>query len=231
MKKLLSVLSVFAVAAIAAGTASAGMIDTPAGLNAGDHFRIVFETSTNTSASSTDIETYDSFVSADAAGTTYNGNPLLWQAIVSIGNTNARDLIGISSSSTIPSYLVNGTKESAGNLWSGSLLHVVDGTASGGYHESTDWQFTGSDGGKGGSIAIAEDGHPPLPYGDYPRIDKSWTEANATVTAESTPQYGNSPPLTVLSADTEPSTAVSAGLGGLAALAYSFKRKRNSCRR
>ena len=99
MKKLLSVLSVFALAAIAAGTASAGSIATPTGLNPGDQFRIVFLSASQTLPTSSDLSTYDNIVSSDATGYTYGGNSPTWQAIVSSSTIDARDHIGLLSTS------------------------------------------------------------------------------------------------------------------------------------
>ena len=63
MKRLLSVLSVFAITCVGAGTASAGpIISTPTGLVAGDQFRIVFVTTSTTAATDTTFSTYDNLV-------------------------------------------------------------------------------------------------------------------------------------------------------------------------
>ena len=118
MKKLLSVLSVFALAAIAAGTASAGSIATPTGLNPGEQFRIVFLSTTTTSATNSNLSTYDRIVSSDATGYTYGGNSPIWKAIVSSAGIDAKDHIGLQSTSVVPLYTVSGTKVSGGNLWS-----------------------------------------------------------------------------------------------------------------
>ena len=48
-------------------------ITTPAGLNPGDQFFVVFATSTTTVATSPVIATYDAFVTAAASGITYGG--------------------------------------------------------------------------------------------------------------------------------------------------------------
>jgi len=126
MKKLLSVLSVFALAAIAAGSASAGSITTPTGLNPGDQFRFVFVSTTKTDGTSSDLSTYDTIVSNDSNGYTYGGKTPVWQAIVSNATTDARDHIGLLSTSLIPLFTVDGTKVSTGNLWIGSVMNPIN---------------------------------------------------------------------------------------------------------
>ena len=224
MKKLLSVLSVFALAAIAAGTASAGSIATPTGLNPGDQFRFVFVTTTTTFATSSDLSTYDNIVSSDATGYTYGGNSPIWKAIVSNSTTNARDHIGLLSTSLIPLYTVDGTKVSTGNLWSGSVLSPIGMAIDGSISDPSVWTGTDTSGatatglGNVGGIAT---------YGASWLTDAAWIHMLFTGdTAEPMALYGISEVLTVPSAVPEPSTVMLVGLGGLAALGYSFKRKR-----
>jgi hypothetical protein len=142
MKKLLSVLSVFALAAIAAGTASAGQIATPTGLNPGDQFRFVFVTTTTTFATSSDLSTYDNIVSSDATGYTYGGISPIWKAIVSNSIIDARDHIGLQSTSVVPLYTVNGNNVSGGNLWSGNLLSPMNASISGTLLNTNVWTGT-----------------------------------------------------------------------------------------
>ena len=222
MKKLLSVLSVFALAAIAAGTASAGQIATPTGLNPGDQFRIVFLSSTTTQATSSDLSTYDNIVSSNANGYTYGGNSPIWKAIVSNSTTNARDHIGLLSTSLIPLYTVDGTKVSTGNLWSGSLLNQINLSINGSTQNVSVW--TGSD--EQGALSYN------IPNGEYHRgysgsTAFTWISWNDKEQSNSYNLYGLSDVLSVPAAVPEPSTVMLLGLGGLAALGYSFKRKRS----
>ena len=226
LKNLLSVLSVFALAAINTGTASASpIIVTPTGLVPGGHFRVAFVTSGTTNATSSNLSTYDSFVTTDANGATYNGAVITWQAIMSNSTTNARDHIGLTSSSTIPIYLVWGEKVSDGNLWSGSLLHSINQTITGGEILSTAWTDTESDGTYSSYIE-----------NEYHTVGLSSQRFTWSVGAQSSIYgtdhhlYGISEILSSSSVVPEPSTVMLAGLGGLAAWAYSYMRKRNSCR-
>ena len=235
MKKLLSVLSVFALAAIAAGTASAGSIATPTGLNPGDQFRIVFLTfpASATLPTSSNLSTYDNIVSSDATGYTYGGNSPIWKAIVSNVTTDARDHIGLLSTSLIPLYTVDGTKVSTGNLWSGELISGIGKRIDG--QQVSDGVWTGTIWNTGTAMwretppmrhqmgdLVGERAVFGLSYG----LGADWANSNTNINTASMRLYGISEVLTVPSAVPEPSTVMLVGLGGLAALGYSFKRKR-----
>src|SRR6476620_6997697 len=89
------------------GRAEAGIIlQTPAALNPGDHFRFVFVTDGIRDATSTNIADYDSFVNAQAGGATYNGVVVNWLAIGSTDSVDALDHVG---QAITPVYLSDGT--------------------------------------------------------------------------------------------------------------------------
>ncbi len=73
--------------------AGGSIIQTPAGLLPGDTFRIVFVTDGTTTAGSSDISTYNQFVTTQAGGATYDGVTVSWTAIASTASTNAIDNI------------------------------------------------------------------------------------------------------------------------------------------
>ena len=102
------------------GRAEAGVIlQTPAGLNPGDHFRFVFVTDGIRDATSTNIADYDSFVNAQAGGATYNGVVVDWLAIGSTDSVDAIDHVGQANA---PVYLSDGTlvttSTTPAGLWS-----------------------------------------------------------------------------------------------------------------
>ena len=110
------------------GRAEAGIIlQTPAGLNPGDHFRFVFVTDGIRDATSTNIADYDSFVNAQAGGATYNGVVVNWLAIGSTDSVDAIDHVG---QATAPVYLSDGTlvttSTTPAGLWSGALVHEIN---------------------------------------------------------------------------------------------------------
>ena len=124
------------------------VLSTPAGLSTGDHFRFIFVTGSATTATSSDINSYDSFVRTDVSslyGTvTYMGSSITnWQAVVSTPTVSAKDHLG-GYSSSVSAFLPTGTKvatsltTSTGGLWSGlfyspigtnSLSMYLDGTS------------------------------------------------------------------------------------------------------
>jgi len=116
--------------------ASAGIINTPTGLNPGDRFRIAFVTRTTTTGSSSDITSYNLFVNTAAGGATYNGSAVTFYAIGSTATVNAYDNIR-STTMNDPVYLAGGALVApsitgANGLWSGALVNRIatdiDGT-------------------------------------------------------------------------------------------------------
>ena len=81
---------------LVAGVASAGTItlSTPTGLNPGDKFRFLAVTSGTTTATTTSINTYNTFVQTDLGDAVYNGGVVNWKAIGSTSVVDARDNVG-----------------------------------------------------------------------------------------------------------------------------------------
>jgi hypothetical protein len=122
------VLSLIWLAVTVGDRAEAGrVLQTPAGLNPGDHFRFVFITDGVRDATSTNIVDYDSFVIAQAAGATYNGVVVDWLAIVSTDSVDAIDHV---DQAAAPVYLSDGTlvttTTTPAGLWSGTLVHEIN---------------------------------------------------------------------------------------------------------
>jgi hypothetical protein len=128
------------------GRAEAGpVLTTPAGLSPGDHFRFVFVTDGSRDATSSNINDYNTFVTEQAGGATYNGKSITWVAIASTPTVNAIDNVGLTQD---PVYLADGTKvttsTTTSGLWSGGLLHAIDEDLTG--KQSTPrWVWTGTD--------------------------------------------------------------------------------------
>jgi hypothetical protein len=103
------------------------IITVPAGLNPGDHYRLAFVTDGLTNAASTEIATYNAFVTQQAAlapelaslGTTWNIIGQTW-IISAFDNTN-------NGSATSPIYGLDGLLIATdhANLWSGILGPIV----------------------------------------------------------------------------------------------------------
>ncbi len=133
-----------------AGAASAEPISlaTPAGLDAGDQFRFVFVTLGTIDATSGDIDVYNAFVNAAAAGATYNDSTVTWRAIGSTSLVDARTNVG-GFGESIPVYRVDGTRVAEnltaifasgfwGMAWNASISRTIYGS------EINDFVWTGS---------------------------------------------------------------------------------------
>ena len=229
----------------AGGRAAAGGIalSTPAGLSPGDTFRVAFVTDGTTTATSSSIGNYNTFVTNDAsteAGggvVTYNGVTLTWTAIASTPYVAAITIIGTYG---VPVYLASGTQvtssDNASGLWSGSLTNSISQDLHGNYLSGYVWTGTMM---SGAAFAQFELGGPPpyVPVTGYNTkiTDGQWVDqygigwdASGTL-----PMYGISQVLTVTSAVAvpEPSTLWMAASGICAGVAYRWNRRRRQQRR
>ena len=233
MKNFLSALSMFALVAIVNGTASASLIvGTPTGPAPGWHFRVDFVTSSATTVTSSDLSKYDSFVTTSPDGATDNGPLISSQAIVTNRTPKASDDNGAGTpSTTTPTVFLYATKVSEGNLWSGQTSNAIDriingsvlqGAATSGarFDDNTSENGVNDDGMGRSSVA----------NGSSVAKCGAWIQNSFNALAAPQQPYIIREVATVPSSDLEPSTVMLAGLsglGGLVALAYSFKRKRN----
>ena len=122
-----------------APAAHAGIIMTPAGLGPGDQFRVIFVSSATRNASSSDIAEYDTFITnlASAAGLTYNGASVTWQALGSTVTFTATsiDLVSANDPGRLPVdvsspalYRLDGVEvaDSTSDLWDGNIGAAID---------------------------------------------------------------------------------------------------------
>jgi hypothetical protein len=112
------------------GTASATLIEAIANLNEGDNYRVVFVTSTGRTATSTDINVYNNFVSNVARnGSVTSTLALEWAALASTSTINAQVNTGISSldnrAVTIFSTFGDIIATSGQDLWNGTLMNPI----------------------------------------------------------------------------------------------------------
>jgi PEP-CTERM motif len=222
------VAAVLWIAAGLGGRAEAGGItlQTPTGLNPGDHFRFVFVTDDIRDATSTNIGDYDSFVNAQAGGATYNGVVVGWLAIGSTDSVDAIDHVG---QATAPVYLSDGTlvttTMTSTGLWSGALVHQInlDLAANPVPPQNFVWTGTNPTGtGFGGPLGSARP-----QTGSAIDTGVAWVSSGSSPGGDSRNLYGISLVLTVpQSSVPEPSTLTMLGTALGIALAIGWTRNR-----
>ena len=200
-----------------ASTAGAAVValSTPSGLAVGTKFRFLFVTSSDINAWGGSAGDYDSFVTTNAGGATYNGSVVSWKAIASTSTVDARDNVG-GYGDNVAVYLVNGTKlannmtTGSGGLWSGSLLATPNINISSGTRNVATFTGSNADGTKSGAV-LGGSTNPTAGSSSY--TNGRWL--NFTTFNRSTPLalYGVSAELTVIPA---PGAIAVLGIAGLA---------------
>jgi PEP-CTERM motif len=207
--------------------AEAGIIlQTPAGLDPGDHFRFASVTDGIRDATSTNIADYDSFVSAQAGGATYNGEVVTWLAIGSTDSVDAIDHVGQAKA---PVYLSDGTlvttTTTPAGLWSGALVHEINRDLAGNPVDSLFFVWTGTNptgSGFGGPL-----GAPSPQVGSSTGTDGTWISSGTSPSGDRRNLYGISSVLTVpLGSVPEPSTLTMLGTALIVGLAIGWSRHR-----
>lgn len=213
------------------GRAEAGIIlQTPAGLNPGDHFRFAFVTDGIRDATSTNVADYDSFVIAQAGGATYSGVVVKWFAIGSTDSVDAIDHVGQASA---PVYLSDGTlvttTTTPAGLWSGALVHEIDLDLAGKPQDPSFFVWTGTNPtgtGFGGPLGV-----PTPQVGSSTDTDGAWTSSGRSPSGDLRNLYGISSVLTVPQAVPEPSTLTMLGAALSVGLAIGWARRRRDQQR
>jgi hypothetical protein len=207
------------------GRAEAGVIlQTPSGLNPGAPFRFVFVTAGIRDATSANIADYDSFVNAQADGTTYNGAVVDWLAIGSTASVDAIDHVG---QVTTPLYLSDGTlvttTTTPDGLWSGAIVHAINLDLAGNAVDPLFFVWTGTNPfgtGFGGPLGSARP-----QTGATTSINGAWVSSGSSPGGDARHVYGISPVLTVpLVAVPEPSALTMLGAALSVGLAISWTR-------
>jgi hypothetical protein len=206
------------------GRAEAGIIlQTPAGLNPGDHFRFVFVTDGTRDATSTNIADYDNFVNAQAIGATYNGMVVNWLAI---GSTESGDAIDHVGQANAPVYLSDGTPVTTtttpAGLWSRTLLHEIDLDLAANPVAPFTFVWSGTNPfgtGFGGPL-----GSPTPLVGSPFFTNDAWIASGRSNSGDFRPFYGISSVLTVPQAVPEPSTVTMLGTALAVGLAIGSAR-------
>jgi hypothetical protein len=215
-------------------------ISTPAGLNPGDTFRIVFVTDGTTTPTSDNIVDYNTFVTNDATtesggGVHYGSTALTWSAIASTSTISAYTNTNSGTGASV--WLANGpevaaTDTSAG-LWSGTLMNPLDYDLTGNQLSVLVW--TGSFA-NGTPVAGAELGTAAPEAGYSLNTGLPWMQdanPNPNLIFPRPNLYGISQELVVpqTASVPEPSTLVVAAFGAVCGLAYGWARHRLDQRR
>jgi hypothetical protein len=232
-----------AVHANAATIGQLGVLDSSTGLNAGDQYRLVFITANTTTATSSDINTYNTFVTNEAAAsTTYtNLGNANWFMVGSTLTVDARDNTSTNpgvDGTGVPIFLVDGTTKVAddnSDLWDGSIDAAIDIDQNGNLLQIPNLfaqgVFTGSFadgtsvGNSGGDVALGVDTTPANVSGVQtgtnfvnnvtPPVSATDTRWMRVWKADASTQNYAYAMSEVLTAVPEPSSLALLGLGGL----------------
>jgi hypothetical protein len=207
------------------------MLQTPAGLNPGDQFRFVFVTDGIRDATSTNIADYDSVVTDQAGGVTYNGAVVNWLVIGSTASVDAIDHVG---QATAPVYLSDGTlvttRTTPSGLWSGALVHEInlDLAANAVQGDGFIWTGTNSSGTGTGNVSPLGSARPQV--GSAFEADDDWADSGSDNSPGRRPFYGISSILTVQGVP-EPSTLTMLATALIVCLAIGWTRHRRDPQR
>lgn len=201
-------------------TCSAESIFSPAGLNPGDEYRLVFTTAGKRDATSTEIADYNAFVTAEAHApmSLVAGLSTGWSAIVSTPSVDAIDNTGTDPSppgaTGVPIFLVDGSTRVAANyddLWDGSIENTIHQAQIEGVGVEAVWTGTGANGTQLNPLGVGDPG-----YGLVTTLDGGWAHWGSGIPADTAlPVYALSG---VLTAVPEPTSGMLLGLGVLGML-------------
>jgi len=231
MYRIITSLLVFATFVFAPLATSAAPITVPSDLNVGDQYRLAFVTSTSRDALSADIDDYNDFVAAVAAGV-----PELvalgttWKAIGSTPSTAARDNTGTNPAveTGVRIYGLHDLQIESDNLtlWNGGIQTPITSNEQGIVVPLTlVWTGTTINGLPAGSGALGGPGDEAV-TGVSSNTGNSWVNVGSLDRTLFLPLYAMSG---VLTAVPEPSTLFLVCIGATAVVGWQLRRRRMRC--
>ena len=195
---LLSLVGFFVVAMTSHLQAS--IVTTPSGLSVGQQFRLVFVTSGQRDATSTDIADYNAFV--DIAGDIAIASD--WKAIASTETVNARDNTGTTGDGGVPIYNLAGelVANHYADLWDESIQNFINVDEFG--NDPDYWVWTGT---TGLGLTSQHLGGATGTYGTTDDTEDIWMFEDIVGTSTELHFFGLSDIFTVPSADPIPEPA------------------------
>lgn len=159
-----------------AGTASATLIESIDALDEGALYRVLFVTSTQRDASSSEIGDYNTFVGAAAAtGSITSSLGLTWTALASTATVNAQLNTGIFNNDNNNVTMFNTFGEviatSGAELWGGILTNNLNGDESGVQRNVEVWTGTS---GSGSTNTYSTLGMSDSHYGYSGNLNSQW---------------------------------------------------------
>jgi hypothetical protein len=219
-------------------------IPIPAGFVQGDTFQLVFVTSNTTTATSTNMSDYNSFVNIDAntaLGSLVAGLGINWSCLCSTGAVNVLSNIVNTSPGTLnfegiydlaANEIADGTETSGSGLYSGSILNPIDLAESGTVISQFVWTGTDDDGTSDPTFPLGTLAPAQAIIGFSLNTPYDWTDAFHTNESQALPTYAISQLLELGPSDTlqvvtpEPAT-LGMVLFGLASFYHATRRKRS----
>ena len=198
----------------------------------GSNYRLIFVTSEETSASASDISTYNAFVNS-VAGNDPSLPSTTWTAIASTESESAvANISSVCSGACLnaPVYLVDGSTVIAtnqANFFSGTILNALDEDESGNTSgDSYVWTGSTSDGAIDGGSAMGDTGA-EIGAGNFTDFGNYMDFGFSVSASDTLPLYAISGLLTVSNAVPEPMSGGLLLLGGAATgLVRRLRRKR-----
>ncbi len=207
--------------------AFATLMTSLANLAPGERYRVLYVTSSLTTASSSSIDYYNAIVESSASiGTVTSLLGLRWKALASTESVNAQDNTGAVATDISPISVFNTAGQllatSMADLWDGNLLREVFFNENGGAEVANTWTGTDEFGNTTcplGSISCAG-----IRYGSSAELDANWISDHIASSSLPLALYGLSDEAVIAHTVPEGSTIAFVAIGMLIGLRVTGSR-------